>query len=615
MGTRKCWHFPKALAGLPALALAVVAVSATLNAQTLQAPVLAVRPVTTGDLTLYKLPSTVQVSGGLNNVGIGEPLYLEVHVDGTIPADQIGGVVWTLVSKPAGSNAQLAASPLTSAVPVYEPSDRLIYKVADRQLLVPDKVGTYIVSAAVTAGSSGPITVAGTYTAATYVGITTCAACHNNGPAERMVGPWSKTPHAQIFTAGIDGGSGTSGTGCLACHTVGYDLNNSMNDGGFSSLMQSLKWTWPTTLQPGNWSKVPVALQNVANIQCENCHGPGSLHAASSGDGSAIDIPTNTGQCNQCHDAPTHHFKGTAWENSMHAVTTTDPAGNANCVGCHTGTGFIQRMSGISPITDTSYHAIDCSTCHEPHGNTGPGTTRQIRNMESVTLADGTMIPLSGNDSRGYPSNAGEGILCMQCHQARVNASTYVNNTAGTAHYGPHVGPQTDMLMGTNGYTYGQSIPTSAHQFVVQNSCVTCHMQEVPATDPGFLHVGDHTFTASYTPAGGQKQMLVGACQTCHGPDVTTFDFPLFDYNGDGTIQGVQSEVQSLLDQLSTMLPPNNSVKTSLTIDSTWNQHQLQAAYNWQFVNNDGSRGIHNTAYAVGLLKASIADLQAQQKH
>jgi len=105
----------------------------------------------------------------------------------------------------------------------------------------------------------------------------------------------------------------------------------------------------------------------------------------------------------------------------------------------------------------------------------------------------------------------------------------------------------------------------------------------------------------------------VTACQTCHGPDVATFDFPLFDYNGDGVIQGVQTEVQSFLDKLSTMLPPNNSVKTSLSIDSTWNQHQLQAAYNWQFVNNDGSRGIHNTAYAVGLLKASIEDLQAQQ--
>ena len=33
------------------------------------------------------------------------------------------------------------------------------------------------------------------------------------------------------------------------------------------------------------------------------------------------------------------------------------------------------------------------------------------------------------------------------------------------------------------------------------------------------------------------------------------------------------------------------------------------AAYNWQFVSNDGSLGVHNTPYAVGLLKASIGNL------
>jgi hypothetical protein len=35
----------------------------------------------------------------------------------------------------------------------------------------------------------------------------------------------------------------------------------------------------------------------------------------------------------------------------------------------------------------------------------------------------------------------------------------------------------------------------------------------------------------------------------------------------------------------------------------------LKAGYNWQFVNNDGSKGVHNAPFAVGLLKASIGDL------
>jgi hypothetical protein len=406
-----------------------------------------------------------------------------------------------------------------------------------------------------------------------------------------------------MLTNGINGVDGTGyGAGCISCHTVGYDANSTASDGGFSSIATQLGWTFPSVLQPTNFAAMPATLQNVSNIQCENCHGPGSEHANYGGSLVGISVPSNTGACSQCHDDPSHHIKSAAWANSVHAVTTTDPVGNATCVGCHTGTGFTARMNGAT-ITDTTYHSIDCYACHEPHGLTAPANdSHLIRNMASTTLADGTKV-----------TSTGEGILCMQCHQARVAAMTYVPSTAGSAHFGPHEGPQADMLMGTNGYTYGETIPSSAHQYVVTNTCIDCHMQTVASTDPAFLNAGDHTFSTTYAPAGKPAEDLVGACQTCHGPEVTQFDFPLFDYNGDGVIDGVQTEVQKMLDQLSTMLPPNNSVKTSLTIDSTWTRPQLEAAYNWLFVTNDGSRGIHNTAYAVGLLKISIANLQANK--
>jgi hypothetical protein len=138
-------------------------------------------------------------------------------------------------------------------------------------------------------------------------------------------------------------------------------------------------------------------------------------------------------------------------------------------------------------------------------------------------------------------------------------------------------------------------------------------MQATAATDAAFLQAGGHTFKLSFTPAGKTTEVqLVGACQSCHGQQITNFDFALFDYNGDGVIEGVQTEVQHLLDQLSTMLPPAGKPKTALTIDNTWTQPQLEAAYNWLFVSEDKSKGVHNTAYAVGLLKASIADLTAK---
>ena len=77
---------------------------------------------------------------------------------------------------------------------------------------------------------------------------------------------------------------------------------------------------------------------------------------------------------------------------------------------------------------------------------------------------------------------------------------------------------------------------------------------------------------------------------------------------------GVQTEVQILLNQLSTLLPNSSgvvdgTVKTSLSVKTNWTQAQLKAAYNWQFVANDGSLGVHNAPFATGLLKASIANL------
>src|SRR5208337_2111001 len=96
---------------------------------------------------------------------------------------------------------------------------------------------------------------------------------------------------------------------------------------------------------------------------------------------------------------------------------------------------------------------------------------------------------------------------------------------------------------------------------------------------------------------------------------------PAPDYVGVGYSQGIQTQVQQLLNKLSTLLPTstyqanaNNYVaagvvQSSITTQTNWPMPYLQAAYNWQFVSMDGSLGVHNGPFAVGLLKASIANL------
>lgn len=588
------------------------------------------RPVTPGDVTVYKLPASLEVSGGLTTVGVGSPVYLEAELNIAVPAADILSVSWVLTNKPLGSVAALTASPLGTNVPVYEPADRLAYQVAGRGFFRPDMTGQYTVVATITTASEGTTNVTLNVTAGTYVGVNTCALCHSGGLiAKDEVQSWQTTAHSTIFTKGIDGNLGIGAfysKSCLACHTVGYDTNTNAVNGGFDDVMAQLGWVFPTVITNGNWAAVPPALKNLANIQCENCHGPGSEHASALGNTNVsnwprLSVTVASGDCNQCHDAPTHHVKGTEWYSSKHALASRIPTGpsRAACVACHTSSGFLARIDGWSS-TNTAFAALSCQTCHEPHGQTMPtNNPHLLRILGSVTMPDGTTV-----------TNAGEGSLCLECHHTRngaaaTNIANYQQGLPtwyGGSSFGVHDSPQGDMIEGINAITYGQKLPSSAHRYTVTNLCVGCHMQATASTDPAFLNAGGHTFHMSYsvvsTNGVTNSVALVGACSQCHGP-ISSFDMPVEDYDGDGVIDGVQTEVQHLLDKLSTLLPNSTYVSNgnyvadglvkSPSVKTNWPTKFLNAAYNWQFVNNDGSKGVHNAPFATSLLKASIADL------
>jgi hypothetical protein len=148
---------------------------------------------------------------------------------------------------------------------------------------------------------------------------------------------------------------------------------------------------------------------------------------------------------------------------------------------------------------------------------------------------------------------------------------------------------------------------------MVKDTCVTCHMQTLAAKDAGFTKAGGHTFNMSADTTNGVVHM-VAACKTCHGPATTSFDIARVDYDGNGVTEGVQTEVKGLMSQLSKLLPPAGIEKITVeavgaNISTNYTLAQKKAVYNLLFVIEDKSLGVHNTAYAVGLLKASIADL------
>jgi hypothetical protein len=589
------------------------------------------RPLTPTEITAYSLTNNVQGASGLGAVGVGQPAYLDALVNAAIAPSNITSVTWVLTNRPIGSAAVLAASPLGTNVPAFNPSDRVSLQVANRTMLRPDFAGQYKVTATIVTSGSGTTNLTMNITAGTYMGLQTCMLCHSgSAEAENIYATWTNTPHSSFFTRAINGQVSSHYSGaCISCHTVGYDTNSYATNGGFDDVAKGLNWTFPSVLTNSNWAALPYQLKNLANIQCENCHGPGSEHAAALGQTNVsnwprLGISLGAGDCAQCHDATPQEIKGAEWNNSRHAITTRTPSGPTrnNCVRCHTAGGFAgflaHQGSASTYTTNTLYEAITCQACHDPHDASNP---HQLRAGPNYTLPDGTAV-----------TNAGNGGFCMNCHHSRngaasnniVNFQKVLPTWQGGSSFGVHDSPQGDMLEGANAITYGKDIPSSAHRYAVTNTCAGCHMQPVASTDPGYLKAGGHSFNMSYNVVSGgatNSVDMVNVCVQCHGP-IDSFDMERSDYNGDGIIEGVQTEVQHLLDRLSTLLPNTNYVSggnyvadgkvkgsSEISAKTNWPVRFLNGAYNWQFVNADASKGIHNAPYAVGLLKASIADL------
>jgi hypothetical protein len=442
--------------------------------------------------------------------------------------------------------------------------------------------------------------------AGTYVGIGNlggatpsppqCATCHPNKAAS-----WAETDHATMFARGVDGMvSSHYASYCIGCHTVGYDTT--AENGGFDDVAAELGWTFPETLQPGNWDAVPLELKQLANIQCENCHGPGSEH---NGNPAGIAISLNADTCGTCHNEPWRHIKNLQWAKSGHADATsrafTFPIGEGReaCVRCHSGEGFIDTVEGKDEVR-TSFQTITCAVCHDPHS---AENEHQLRVVDKVILPDGTEV-----------TDAGPSALCMSCHNGRRTPDEVTKEEPSY----PHYSTAAEMLAGTGGYDYGQPVEDSIHVIKTTLGCVDCHMAATPGWAdkpggeplPGHDEVGEHTFRM--TSADGLEN--IAACTGCH-LDLESFNRTARgDYDGDGTVEGIQDEVQGLLDVLFDAIIASGVEwlgRYPYWADVT-TEAQKAAIYNWSFVDHDGSLGIHNTARAVQLLQRSYKDLTGE---
>lgn len=106
---------------------------------------------------------------------------------------------------------------------------------------------------------------------ASFVGDDACARCHK--PEMQF---WKTTVHARAWKTIVVGGK-TGHDDCVSCHVTGY------GEIGGSSLGHVAKLT---------------------NVQCESCHGPGSLHVAQEGleEPPAVKLQAPESLCVRCHN-------------------------------------------------------------------------------------------------------------------------------------------------------------------------------------------------------------------------------------------------------------------------------------------------------------------------
>ncbi|MCA3009057.1 MAG: hypothetical protein INH34_11845 [Phycisphaerales bacterium] len=138
-----------------------------------------------------------------------------------------------------------------------------------------------------------------TASGASYVGTSTCAACHPTAMAA-----WEKSKHAHAWQTLVDaekdakryGWPVTAYPDCVSCHVVGYGERS-----GFRSAADT---------------------PHLTDVGCERCHGPGSEHVAAGGQKPLGLLGGAQGSqlCTQCHDyeqSPTFVY-GDKWTAIRH---------------------------------------------------------------------------------------------------------------------------------------------------------------------------------------------------------------------------------------------------------------------------------------------------------
>lgn len=364
-------------------------------------------------------------------------------------------------------------------------------------------------------------------------------------------------------------------------------------------------------------------------------------------EGFAADI-----NCGDCHNPDTDSVyyvwaKKYQWELSKHFFGGDYERSSTPCSGCHTTEGYIQRAKAGFPIqsawTGVVTSQVDasppgCFSCHSPHSN---GDFR-LRTTAAVTM----LSPMKTVANQSI--DMGQGNMCLNCHQPRALSPTmFKGGTAPAAtdtlritssRWYPHYGIQGLMFKGPGaggGYEFpGKTYASSPHATqalttgttLQREGCVTCHMASSTA---GTGIGGGHTMNVKYLNTSGVDVWNTNGCKQsgCHSSTVDNVDNYVstsasltgglgahkFVHMYLDTLKGLLIS-KAMLDSASGLIMGGNGTTTASSSNpkSYVGSQILKAGvlYNYFFLEHDMSGGVHNSMYAIQLLKDSIEELK-----
>lgn len=375
------------------------------------------------------------------------------------------------------------------------------------------------------------------------------------------------------------------GPKCAGCHTVGLSI-------------QTYEW-------------------QEAGVQCETCHGPGSAHvdaadAASrrpsdeelAGIRQAIASGLDPQSCGQCHNRgmapdgvhpyPVGYLPGMDLldPSVFNLVSAEDaahwwPTGHARQPNMQFNEWHVSTHARALQAVQEADGADDsCLVCHS---GDYLATAKRIAQAdagewrgaapESVTLAT-AQHGLTCTTCHNPHSDAGHDFqlvsdsytLCTACHAQTETPLEFIHHPAREMFEGITLIPQVEGVVG-------------AH-FVAADGpdCQTCHMPSVPV---GKKQRVSHTLSVILPGDVAGVEGLYDGCTTCHTEHL----------DGAGIqrlVDDMQADVQARLQAAQAAVSPGSA---------QWVRDALD------FIEGDGSLGMHNYAYTLALLSASEKEL------